>query len=191
LIARESTLVDVCFAVASALEAHGISGILTGGAAAALYAPHDYASLDADFILTHDDALRDVAIALRSIGFERIGRSRLFSHPRSQFTIDFPKGPLSVGAEYIHETHVIERKGLRLGVLSRIDCIRDRLAHYYHWNDYTALNAAVGVAAAGAGEVDLDLLRAWTLRESPDLIEKFSEFKRRFAAYGNSPPATE
>ncbi len=88
-------------------------------------------------------------------------------------------GPLAVGGDYIHETHVLERAGLRLRILTRADCVRYRLAHFYYWNDYTALNAAVGVAADARGEIDLGLLHTWTERESPALLAKFAEFERR------------
>jgi hypothetical protein len=179
MITKESTLADICFAVSAALEVSGMSGVLTGGSAAALYAPQAYMSNDADFILEADNPLDDVAIALRTIGFERDGRSRIFVHPNSEFTVDFPKGPLAVGGEYIRETHVLEQGGLRLRILTRIDCIRDRLAHFYFWNDYTALNAAVSVAAQSPEEVDLVFLRTWTERESPELLEKFAEFEER------------
>lgn len=172
MITKESTLADVCFAVSAALEANGMSGVLTGGSAAALYAPQAYVSCDADFILEADDPLDDVAVALRTIRYERYGRSRIFVHPDSEFTVDFPKGPLAVGGEYIRETHVLERRGLRLRILTRIDCIRDRLAHFYFWNDYTALNAAVSVAAQSTDEVDLVFLRAWTERESAEFVSQ-------------------
>lgn len=64
-------------------------------------------------------------------------------------------------------------------ILTRLDCIRDRLAHFYHCDDYTALNAAVGVAVAADHDVDFAALRAWTERESANLLEKFPEFERR------------
>ena len=179
MITKESTLAEVCFAVSGALEAHGMSAVLTGGSAAALYAPQTYMSHDADFILDADDPLDDVAIAMRSIDFQRDGRSRIFLHPHSEFSVDFPKGPLAVAGDYIRETHVLESRGVRLRILTRIDCIRDRLAHFYFWNDYTALNAAVGVAAQSSDEVDMDSLRTWTERESPTHLEKFAEFERR------------
>ncbi|HWT05148.1 MAG TPA: hypothetical protein VN224_05280 [Xanthomonadales bacterium] len=53
------------------------------------------------------------------------------------------------------------------------------MAHFYFWNDYTALNAAVGVAAHNTLKADIHLLRAWTERKSPALLEKFTEFERR------------
>ena len=186
MIDAKSTLADVCFAVSAALEKHGMSGILTGGSAAALYAPQVYMSRDADFILEADDPLSNVAIALASIGFGRDGKSRIFVHPSCEFSVDFPKGPLAVGGEYVRETTVLEHEDVRLRILTPTDCIRDRLAHFYFWSDYTALNAAVGVAAQHISEVDIDLLRAWTERESPALLEKFAEFAKRLRRSSNA-----
>jgi len=160
-----------------------MSAVLTGGSAAALYAPQAYMSHDADFILVADNPLHKVAIVLEPIGFLRDGKSRIFVHPTSAFTVDFPKGPLAVGGEYVHETHEVERRGVRLRVLTRTDCIRDRLAHFYFWSDYTALNAAVAVAAHNIHKADIDVLRAWTERESPALLEKFDEFERRLRIF--------
>jgi hypothetical protein len=179
VITRASTLADVCFAVTQALETHGMIGILTGGSAAAIYAPQAYLSNDADFVMLDDESLGDIAVALRALGFEREGRSRLFSHPESEFTLDFPKGPLAVGGDYVRETHVVDRDGVSLRILTRTDCVRDRLAHFYHWDDYTALNAAVAVAAANIDEVDMEAVEQWTTRESEALTKKFHEFKRR------------
>jgi hypothetical protein len=181
VISADSTLADVCFAVSAALHEHGMSGVLTGGSAAAVYAPQSYMSNDADFVLDNDEPLDNVSAALAPLGFLRDGRSRIFYHPQSQFTVDFPKGPLSVGGDYISETAVLQREGVTLRVLTRRDCVRDRLAHFYYWDDYTALNAAVSVAAELAN-ADLDALCKWTQRESPALLEKFQEFQRRRTA---------
>ncbi len=73
-------------------------------------------------------------------------------------------------------------------VLARTDCIRDRLAHFYFWSDYIALNAAVAVAAPTLTKPDIDVLRAWTERESPALLEKFAEFERRLRLDGKKRP---
>ena len=153
--------------------------VLCGGSAAAVYAPQAYLSYDADFVLENDDSLDNVSRALAGLGFTREGRSRIFFHPESSFTVDFPKGPLAVGGEYVRTTSVLERGKLRLRIVSRTDCIRDRLAHFYFWDDYTALNAAVAVAVGNSSDVDLGLVRDWTEREDPKLLEKFAEFERR------------
>ena len=189
MIDGDSTLAEVCFRVSEALGSRGISCVLTGGSAASLYAPQTYMSRDADFILAADDALDDVAKAVATLGFQRDGKSRIFAHPNSPFTLDFPKGPLAVGGDYVHETHTLERDGMRLRILTPYDCVRDRLAHFYFWNDYTALDAAVGVAGRRAHEIDADALRAWTERESPALLEKFAEFERRLATKSSKRPA--
>jgi hypothetical protein len=103
----------------------------------------------------------------------------MFTHSDSQYTIDFPKGPLAVGNDYIRESDILKQGDLCLRILKRVDCVRDRLAHYYHWDDYTALNAAVGVAATGLDAVDLAHIEAWTIRESAAFMDKFLEFRRR------------
>ncbi len=139
-------------------------------------------SRDADFILENDDSLDDVGFALATVGYKREGKSRIFVHQDSEFTIDFPKGPLAVGGDYVTETSVLERRDMKLRILTRLDCIRDRLAHFYHWNDYTALNAAVAVAAHHLSDADVVVLRSWTVRESHDLLIKFEEFQRRLKA---------
>ncbi len=177
MITNDSTLVDVCFAVANALEVHGILAVLTGGSAATVYAPRINTSYDADFVLEHDEPLAAIVDALLSIGFKRDGKSRIFVHPDIVFTIDFPRGPLAVGGDYVRETVVLASGDMRLRILSPTDCVRDRLAHFYHWNDFTGLNAAVAVAAANFDDVDMELVRSWSKRE--DNIEKFIEFERR------------
>lgn len=179
MITRESTLADVCFAVSYALQTHGMSAVLTGGSAAAVYAPAAYASYDADFVLERDEPLEAVGDALVSIGFERHGKARIFVHPESLFTIDFPSGPLAVGGDYVHETAILTKGDVTLRILSPTDCVRDRLAHFYHWDDFTALNAAVAVAAANIGNLNMDLLRSWSKRE--DKLDKLTEFERRLA----------
>jgi hypothetical protein len=179
VINAESTLADVCFSVSTALSASGITGVLTGGSAAAIYAPQIYMSNDADFVLDPDEPLQKVVVALEAIGYARHGRSRIFVHAETTYTVDFPRGPLAVGRDYVRDTHVLKRGQMQLRILTRFDCIRDRLAHFYHWKDFTALNAAVGVAAENMDEVALDRLRVWTETEGPALIESFVEFKRR------------
>lgn len=179
MIDAKSTLEDVCFDVSTALGSNGINGVLTGGSAAAVYAPQAYMSNDADFVLDPDEPLQQIAVALEPTGFVRHGRSRIFVHPDTIYTIDFPRGPLAVGRDYIRDTHVLKRGQRQLRILTRFDCVRDRLSHFYYWKDFTALNAAVAVAAENPREVDLDRLRSWTEREGAALLEGFDVFKRR------------
>lgn len=146
-----------------------------------MYAPNAYTSQDADFVLEPDESLAAIAEALRAIGFVRNGRSKEFAHAATSFTVEFPRGPLAVGGDYVRKTFVLERGGRRLRILTSTDSVRDRLAAYYHWSDLTALNVAVAVAATRYEEIDTRALREWTKRESPALLEKFAEFERRLA----------
>ena len=68
MIDKNSTLEDVCFAVSGALSAHDMVAVLTGGSAAALYAPQRYMSYDADFVLEADEPLEAIALALETLG---------------------------------------------------------------------------------------------------------------------------
>ena len=168
--------------VGEALRAHGIQAVLTGGSAAAVYSPAYYTSLDADFVLDADDSLDKVATALSSVGFARAGRSRIFVHRDTRFTVDFPRGPLAVGGDYVQQTVTLTREGAILRILSRTDCVHDRLAHLYHWGDYTVLNAAVAVAAGQIEDVDMEAIQIWSEREGDDFSAKFEEFDQRVTA---------
>lgn len=179
MISEASTLADVCYAVAGALASKHVDAVLCGGSAATIYAQQSYFSYDADFVLDNDDDLGTVAMALFEVGFRREGKSRIFSHPTCRFTVDFPKGPLGVGNEYIHNVATLHRDGISLRIVTRTDCIRDRLAHYYYWNDHAALEAAIAAAKADPGDVDIKLIRDWTEREDPVLLSKFEEFLAR------------
>lgn len=182
MIDETSSLQEVCFVVSTALAQCGVSAVLTGGSAAAVYAPTAYSSLDADFVLDDMGPLDCVIEPLASIGFRMDRRSRIFVHDRSHYTLEFPRGPLAVGADLVTATNCIENDGRRLRILTVTDCVRDRLSHFYFWNDYTALSAAVAVAKANGDHIDFALIRAWTLAESPDLQSKYDEFRSRVAS---------
>jgi hypothetical protein len=95
----------------------------------------------------------------------------------SKFSIDFRTGPLAVGADYVHETFTLERGDTKLRIRTATDCVRDRLSRFYHWNDFTALHAAVTVAICQKERVDMESIRTWSIREQNP--EKFDEFRRR------------
>lgn len=195
MIDENSTLEDVCFAVCSALQAASIEAVLTGGSAATIYAPDVYTSFDADFVLRRTPPAAALRASLATLGYRHVSTHGMFEHPKSRFTIDFPSGPLAVGGQYVQETKTLERGAERLRILTPTDCVKDRLAHYYHWDDLTALQAAVGVARGPHGvEVDHDGLLRWTTEESTsagkDFVAKLDEFFAR-AGIDRKPEADE
>ena len=182
MIDRNSSLEDICFAVSSVLHKYDIAAVLTGGSAAAIYVPEVNTSKDADFVLDEKPSRAILTQALGELGFVPSPTAGMFKHPNSEFTIDFPRGPLAVGGEYVRETATLVRGELRLRILMPLDCVRDRLAHFYHWNDYQALSAAAVVARTHCDANDFVELEAWTEREnSPgkNFRAKYEEFQRR------------
>jgi hypothetical protein len=153
VIDDSSDLADVCFEVCTALQKGGITAVLTGGSAATIYAPSVYQSGDADFIITMYGT--GAATIVAALGYLEEGGT--YRHATNPFTLEFPKGPLSIGDDLITSWATMQRGTMLLHILSRTDCVRDRLLWFFTDNDRSALAAAVGVAQSG--EVDRDFIR--------------------------------
>lgn len=160
-LTARSTLVEVAARVASVLAAAKIRAVLTGGACASLYSRGEYQSFDLDFILQSVVSAERLDSVMKSIGFRRDGNR--YVHPRAPFFIEFPAGPLGIGADIDIRPVVYRVRGVRLRALSATDSCRDRLAAFYHWNDRQSLKAAVGIARRR--RVNLDTIRRWSERE--------------------------
>jgi len=155
--------------VCTQLRKQGIRVVLSGGACVAIYTDNRYESLDLDFVENAPTERTRIVEALNEIGF--IEKDRYFKHPETDFIIEFPAGPLAVGSEPVRDIQEMEFSTGRLSLLSPTDCIKDRLAAYYHWNDAQCLEQAILVA--GARNVDLNEVRRWSAAES-----KSAEFRK-------------
>lgn len=104
----------------------------------------------------------------------------MFSHPRTPLFVEFPAGPLAIGDELIRATEVGERRTAAgtIRLLTPTQCVMDRLAAYFHWNDLQSLDQAVMVASSQ--EISLAKLDAWAKREGAS--EKLRKFKQALAA---------
>lgn len=171
-ITPTSSLREVAFAVCSALEAIGVTAVLTGGSAATVWAPEAYQSRDCDFIISF--ARRDAPAeeVLARLGYRESGGT--YVHGANPFTVEFPPGPLSVGDEILRTWETLRQDGHVLHVLSPTDSCRDRLAAFYHWRDYSSLRSAVAIAQKHP--VDQDLIRTWSRKESA--ADKYEQFLR-------------
>jgi hypothetical protein len=174
-ISSRSSLRQVAFAVARALAEHGIRAVLTGGACASLHARGRYLSEDLDFILEGRVVVADLDRAMATIGFVR--RANRYVHPCSRFWVEFPRGPLAVGADLEVRPIELGRASARLLSLSPTDSCRDRLAAFFHWNDRQSL--AVALEIAKRHEIDLDLIRRWS--EGEGHAARCEEFFRQLA----------
>ena len=168
---------DIAFAVSTALAEAGVTAVLTGGSAATFYAPHAYQSGDLDFVITmRGDG--NGAQALEALGFEET--RGFYRHPASSFPVEFPKGPLMIGDDYIEAWATHRRGDEVLNVLTPTDCCRDRLAAFLFWDDFSGLNQALAVAHAQRASLKLALVRSWCKRERA--LPKFELFAARLAA---------
>lgn len=153
------------------LKDSGINAVLVGGACVSIYSHNRYQSSDLDFA-TYEE-LKPIEKALKKLGFQRTGRQ--FSHPECPYLIDFVNPPISVGHEAVHEFSTLKTSTGSLRLLSPTDCVKDRLASFFHWNDAQALKQALMVAENH--KVDLKDLKRWAKAEGFE--KKFEEFLRK------------
>lgn len=169
-IRREMSVAELAALVCQHLADQGIEAVLTGGAVVSIYSENEYRSDDLDFICTARQ--RDLVLAMAAIGFKP-DKGRYFVHPDTDLFIEFPAPPLAIGNEPIHE--VAEQK-LPTGVLKLLtptQCVMDRLAAFYHWNDPQARRQAALVAAHHP--IDWPQVERWSRNEGS--LEKFRSFR--------------
>ena len=173
-INKKMTLKEFALKVGKILKDASIDAVLSGGAVVSIYTNNRYQSYDLDFI-THS-SLKELEKAFKGTGFYRDGR--FFRHPDTDFFIDFPAPPVSVGNAPVTEFNEIVLKNQYLKLLTPTHCVMDRLAAYYHWDDQQALAQALMVAQENV--IDFDQVKKWSVDEGMgDGFEYFhSEYKR-------------
>ena len=169
-LTSRSSLAEVAACVAQALARAKIRAVLTGGACATIYSKGEYQSSDLDFVLQSAITPEQLDALMESIGFHPTGNR--YEHPRTTFFVEFPAGPLGIGADIDIRPVVTRIARIRVKALSATDSCRDRLAAFYHWNDRQSLITAVQIARHR--KVNLKAIRAWSERE--DVSDKFLEF---------------
>ncbi len=123
--------------VQSHLRRQGIEVVLSGGASVANYTIGKCVSQDLDLVNVYSASRDSIRSAMTEIGFHEEGRH--FRHSDSPHIIEFPQGPLTVGAEPVKRVDEIRLSTGILRVISPTDSVKDRLAAYYHWGDQQAL----------------------------------------------------
>ena len=170
---KEMTIAELAAFVGSHLKKKGIEVVLSGGACVSIYTDNKYVSMDLDLINTRF-ARRGVIIkAMEEIGFKE--ENRYFKHPHSNFYIEFPNGPLSVGKEPVKRVDEHRLSTGLLRIISPSDCVKDRLAGYYYWGDLQCLEQALMVA--GTNQVDLQEIERWSKVEGKS--REFNLFRNR------------
>jgi hypothetical protein len=138
---KNLSLTDFAISVSDFLRRHGIQVVLSGGACVSIYTDNKYMSFDLDLVLISSEEQKKTIALVLSLGFFEEGR--YFRHPDTDYFLDFLPPPLSVGNEPVKQISEIKKGRRVLRLLSPTDCVKDRLAAYFHWNDKQALEQAV------------------------------------------------
>lgn len=165
---RDMTIGELAAFVSNHLRSHGIEVVLSGGACVAIYSNGAYLSLDLDFIETHFTKRKELRTTLAKIGFSE--QNRYFCNSETDFFLEFPAGPLAVGSEPVKEISTLVLSTGTLKLISPTDCVKDRLAAYYFWDDRQSLQQAILVARQHV-VVDLREIERWSKKEG-----KYEEF---------------
>jgi hypothetical protein len=156
-ITAATSFQEVAVLVSEALVDAEIPAVLGGGGAVTQYTNNEYMSNDLDFITVARNKV--IAPVVAELGFQPRGKD--FVHPDSDYFIEFPPGPLSVGDRYIDtsETALLDTKYGKLRIITPTQCVMDRLSWFIHQNDKQALQQAVMVAVHQ--DIDWDDVRHW------------------------------
>lgn len=167
------TRLEIAGLVSSAFQKAGINIVLSGGSCVSIYSSEKYVSIDLDFVNAGFAKRALIREAMESIGFSE--ESRCFRHPDTSLLIEFPPGPLGVGEEPVKQIDEIATQTGVVRIISPTDCVKDRLAWYYHDNDTECLEQAVLVATNN--DVDLEEVKRWSAVEGKRKI--FDVIKHR------------
>jgi hypothetical protein len=159
--------------VCQALEDSGVVVTLTGGACVAIWSRGKYISHDLDFIEEGPVPRARIRRVLEGLGFKEQGRH--FVRRDVRFFVEFPSGPLMVGDERVER---VRRRRTPVGTLRLLvptDCVKDRLAAFFHWKDRQSLEQALLVAKTR--KIDLKDIRRWSRAEGHE--PSFGVFERK------------
>ncbi len=170
--------------VAAEFRRRKINVVLSGGSCVSIYSQEKYVSMDLDFVNAGFTKRAQIIAAMEVLGFHE--ENRYFRHPNATFLVEFPPGPLAVGEEPVKEIDEIKTATGIVRIISPTDCVKDRLAWYYHSNDTQCLQQAILVATANP--VDLTEIERWSHTEGK--IGAFRRIKNSLIGSGKTKRRT-
>ena len=175
---KEMSMEELAAFICETLEKEGIETVLSGGCCVELYSKGRYTSDDIDLIDRFNGGHRKIKEIMYKLGFIEYKMKRYFVHKDTSLFIEFPRGPLGVGDAPVKEvsTRITETGTLKL--LTPTDCIKDRLAAYYHWDDKQSLDQAVWVAEEN--RYNKEAIQKWS--ENEGMLDKYEHFAQRAEA---------
>lgn len=156
--------VELAAYIQDLLYKEGIKVVLSGGSAVSFYSSNRYISKDLDLINTNFSKRSKIRAVMEKVDFYEKGR--YFINPLTDFFIEFPDGPLSVGEEPVKKVSEFELATGTLRIISATDCVKDRLCAFYFWKDQQGLAQAILVAKNQ--KVDLKEIKRWSATEGKE-----------------------
>ena len=170
---EDMNLGELAAFICSSLLIHGIDCVLTGGACVSIYSNNEYQSADIDFIESGYSERKKIKAILSELGFVEF--HRYFKCDNVKYFIEFPSGPLAIASESVQEiSEIIFSTGV-LKLLSPTDCVKARLAAYYHWDDLQSLAQAISVSQNQ--KIHIDEIERWSRIEN--CSDKFEKIRNK------------
>lgn len=160
--------------ICDALIAKDIHVVLSGGSCVEIYSRGEYTSWDLDLINQYNEQFKKIHAVMKELGFKE--HNKYFVHNDTKYFIEFPSGPLGVGDAPVENIAEIDTVAGVLRLLTPTDCIKDRLAAFYHWDDEQSLQQAIWVAKQN--EYDLQSIKEWSIKEGSEA--KYAIFENSF-----------
>jgi hypothetical protein len=168
-ITFKTSLTELAAIVSTALTEAGLEAVLSGGSVVTIYSDNEYQSQDLDFVTP--EKMKDLTAVMMVLGFEKQSR-RHFTHPNSEWFVEFPSAPLAVGNEPVRKWDQLKTGVGIIQILSPTQSVMDRLAEYYAWKDKKNFEQAVMIAVRHP--IDISKIKSWSKAENE--LEKFDHF---------------
>lgn len=177
---KNMKIAELAAYICTHLMNNSVKCVLTGGACISIYSMNKYESFDLDFVDNSFTPRKEIARILEGIGFTE--HNRYFTNPETEFIVEFPSGPLSIGSQAVNEIKEIELATGKLFIISPTDSVKDRLAAYFYWDDKQALDQAILLFKSQ--QINLKEVEKWAILEGQQM--KFNNIKKKFKRNPNS-----
>lgn len=166
--------VEIASFICQKLSDIDVKTTLSGGFCVEIYSYGEYTSMDIDLIDQSVFKNREIKEKMIELGFAQEGKH--FKHPDIAYTVEFPSSPLAIGNDLIRDIAEIETEYGVLRILTPTDCVKDRLAGFYYWNDNRSLEQAILVSLKN--KIDLQNIKEWSINEKE--LEKYYIFEKTY-----------
>ncbi len=179
---KDIDIKDLAGLIGTHLRKYNIDdAVLVGGACVSIYSRNEYLSYDLDYVTFA--TIRELKPILQELGYEQES-TRHFEHKGCPFFIEFLPPPVAIGNECpVSDFGRIKTKWGAVKLLTATDCVKDRLAAYFHWNDPQSLEQAIMVAKSR--KIHLAEVKKWAVKEnSADRYEVFARLLNKNSSKG-------